>query len=519
MNLSRLLAAVAEPDRPALILPGRGETMITFHQLDLFSSRLAAGLRALGVRRGDRAVVLAPISINLYASLIALFKLGAAAVFLDPSAGMRDFDRAARSSGARVLIAARKTAWLGLVSPALRSFPIRLSTDGGGPGSICDLANAISGLVETAQVEPDCPALITFTGGSVTGTKRGIVRTHGLLVAQHAALARAFPAQPDDRDLPAFPVATLHNLASGVTSVIPDYPFRRPAAVRPERILRQIREHRLTTASGSPAYWRPICEYCLAHDLNLPLRRILIGGAAVHPGLIEVLYRAAPRAEIFCVYGSSEAEPVAVISGDEVLREIAEPSAAGAGLPLGRPVPAISVRVLGESGQELPTGSAGEIWVRGVHVANGALPDLASGRGEEVHAAGGRAWHAMGDVGSMDQDGGLWLLGRLHNTLQVNGQSVYPVPVEVAAESLPFVQRAALVGIPGTQPGMKAALVVELARDAPIPRDWRSRLLALCAERGWPVDQVRAHRRLPVDVRHNARIDYAALRASLRRSR
>ncbi|HXD10405.1 MAG TPA: AMP-binding protein, partial [Anaerolineales bacterium] len=231
MNIASLLAAVKDPERPALFFPGAEKTMVTFRELDDLSSRLAAGMQAEGLRAKDRVIVLAPISLLLYASLIALFKSGATAVFLDPQTRYRQFNRAVALADARALIGTRKFIWLKALSPALRQVPYIFLTQGDGARSFLRMARSFSPRMLIADVNDDTPALITFTGGSTDSSPRGVLRTHRLLIAQHCALSRILPMHETDVDLPAFPVATLHNLASGITSVIPDFPFRRPDAV------------------------------------------------------------------------------------------------------------------------------------------------------------------------------------------------------------------------------------------------------------------------------------------------
>ena len=525
MNVAFLLAESvrADPDRPALIF--RDAPAATFRELDALSARLAGGLSDLGLRAGDRAVILAPISLELIAGLIALFKIGATAVFLDPGTGLRNLDRAATLAGAKAFVGSRRAAWLRWLSPALRRIPVRVRAGGEGPGSLERLANRSTPRPEIAEVEPETPALITFTSGSTDSAgPRGVLRTHRLLTAQHRAIARAFPFQAGDVDLPAFPVVTLHNLAAGVTSVIPDFPFRRPDAVQPERILGQIERFGITTASGSPAYWRPIAEHCLARGLTLPLRRIITGGAPASPGLIELLTQAAPRAEVLSVYGSTEAEPVAVMPGAQVIAETAARTARGAGIPLGSPVSGVCVRILGqggEAGQERADGETGEIWAAGEHVARGyfANPqaDATNFRKEDFEPGRPETWYRMGDMGYRDAQGLLWLVGRVNTTITRDGRVLYPIPVESVVEALAFVRRAALVGMPDERLGQRAVLAVQFKPGPEKPRDWRARLRAVCAERGWPLDEVRAIARMPVDARHNARIDYAGLRQALSR--
>lgn len=509
MNIASILTTIDQPNRPALILPDGSS--VTFRELDEMTARLAAGLQKAGLQAGDRVIVLAPITLHLYAGLIALFRLGAAAVFLDPQAGFRQLERAAALADARAFIGSRKALWLKWFSPALRRIPLTVLADGRGTHSLWRLAQSPDQLSAIADVDAEAPALITFTGGSTDSAgPRGVSRTHRLLASQHAALSRALPIQPGDVDMPAFPVATLHNLAVGVPSVIPDFPFRRPQAVQPEKVLAQIVRHGVSTASGSPAYWWVIASDCVRRGVTLPLRRIVTGGAPVAPGLIERLKQAAPQAEVLCVYGSTEAEPVAVISGEEILAETATLTARGAGIPLGTPVPDVAVRVLDEQLQAQPTGQVGEIWVSGEHVARGYFANPQADLHYKRHDADGHLWHRMGDLAYRDESGRLWLAGRVHTTVVRDGKAIYPVQVEALAASLPFVHRAALTGVPDPQFGQRTCLTVELSAD--VPANWQEQLKALCAEHGWTIDRVRSIRQMPLDARHNARIDYKRLR-------
>ncbi|KAA0273385.1 MAG: hypothetical protein EDM79_09990 [Chloroflexi bacterium] len=227
---------------------------------------------------------------------------------------------------------------------------------------------------------------------------------------------------------------------------------------------------------------------------------------------MEKLERVAPHAEILNVYGSTEAEPVAVIKSCDAMDEMKKPVAPRAGIPLGRAVPEVRIRILSADGIELETGQVGEIWVGGNHVARKYFSNPAAESKNKRFDSDGVLWHCMGDLGYKDETGLLWLAGRV-NTIVVRGEkNLYPVFVETVAEALPFVRRAALIGMPDSKLGERSVLIVEFAENSPKPKDWVNQLRALCGEHGWALDEIRAARRLPVDARHNSRLDYKRLK-------
>jgi len=187
----------------------------------------------------------------------------------------------------------------------------------------------------------------------------------------------------------------------------------------------------------------------------------------------------------------------------------------GRGLLVGRPDPAIQVRILGEHSRERMSGLAasdfelscqrpgepGEIVVSGRHVQPGYLHGL--GDQETKVRINGTTWHQTGDAGYVDALGRLWLLGRSCARIQDERGTLYPFQVECAAYRDRGVRRAALVDHQGER-----VLVVQ-------PRNGAN-LSSLKASLAWAdIRRVKLVRRIPLDKRHNAKIDYGALRKIL----
>jgi acyl-CoA synthetase (AMP-forming)/AMP-acid ligase II len=503
----------------AAIIDGAASRVTTFAQLDDASRRLAALFRASGLKSGDRVLIFYPMSLELYATLLAAFRLGLVAMFLDPSAGRAHIERCCELGKPRGLIAGTKAHLLRLISPALRAIDHKFVIGAWVPGALsCASAGRMEPLAETCPATDDTPALLTFTSGG-TGQPKAAMRSHGFLVAQHKVLSETLRLEPGSVDLATLPIFVLANLASGVTSLIPDADLRAPARINPAPVLRQIDRHRPSTTAASPAFLQRLAEYALASKRTIDgFSRMYSGGAPVFPRFLELLHEAAPGASIVAVFGSTEAEPIAEIEYERISPEDQLAMSGGKGLLTGVPVAAIDLRIIQNrwgtplgpfTGVEfdalhLPAEEPGEIVVHGPHV----LPGYLHGQGDEEtkFRVDGEVWHRTGDMGYLDREGRLWLLGRCVAVLNDARGVLYPFAVECAAQQHAGVVRAALASVNG-----RRLLAVEPA-DKARPPD-AGELAELLAWAG--LDSVRTVDRIPVDARHNAKVDYPALRRLL----
>jgi acyl-CoA synthetase (AMP-forming)/AMP-acid ligase II len=235
------------------------------------------------------------------------------------------------------------------------------------------------------------------------------------------------------------------------------------------------------------------------------LTTIVSGGGAVLPGLIDALQRRLPRAEIVAVYGSTEAEPIAHLRAATISSADRRAMRSGAGVLAGRPAPTARVRIIAVHGaigrpaiDALAPNAVGEIIVAGPHVVRGYL----AGRGDgatKIHD-GETVWHRTGDLGYFDDAGRLWLRGRVSAAIRDERGELDPFAVECALSFEPTVARSALCRV-----GARRIVAVEPHRNAAIdPVHVRAAL-------GWTnIDDVRMTR-IPVDRRHNAKVDYRRL--------
>jgi acyl-CoA synthetase (AMP-forming)/AMP-acid ligase II len=504
------------------IIEGRGRRVrrTTFDELDRAAAQAAGLLWQSGLRAGDHVLILQPMSTELYVALAAIFRLGLVGMFVDPSADRKHIEHCCSLEPPRALIAGTRGHLLRLWSPALRAIPKKFVIGFPVPGAIhwSQMSRArVYGKI--VPCTPQSPALLTFTSGS-TAEPKAALRTHGFLQAQHRILAESLQLKTGDVDLTTMPIVLLANLASGVTSVIPDVDLRRPGAVDPATVVAQIREHQAVSSAASPAFFERLARHCARNSLILSsLRKLFTGGAPVFPRVMAQMQAMAPLADVLSVYGSTEAEPIALIALDQIDSADYQAMLTGRGLLAGLPVAAIRLAILADrwgSGigpfgnaafatECLPANQPGEIVVTGEHVLRGYH------HGRDAQASKFRVddavWHRTGDAGYLDGRGRLWLLGRCSARIADKNGVLYPLAAEACAVDDPRIRRAALVAHAG-----RRILAVELFDPHAQPeRDLLDRQL-----RWAHVDEVRTCRTIHVDRRHNAKIDYPGLARMLR---
>lgn len=512
MNISEVLRsrARANPDALAIVDTFRGSRRVTtMRMLDEQADRGATLLARSGVKAGDCVLVFQPMSAELYVALVALFRAGAVAMFLDPSTGADHIEQCSEIVAPQALIASPKAHWLRLRSRALRRIPRKFAIGMRIPGAICWPGDQRAPQDGAPAAEA---ALITFTSGS-TGKPKAAVRTHDFLMAQHRVLERTLGLTEGAIDLATLPVFVLANLASGVTSVIPDADLRRPGEIDGESIADQIEREQVSSMAASPSFLERVAASCELNGRKLEsLRKVFAGGAPVFPPLLDRLRRIAPHAEIVSVYGSTEAEPICELRAEEISVQDLISMKKGQGLLAGRAVDEIALRIIKEQWgrpagpwtaetfeqQCVARGTPGEIVVSGQHVLNGYLGGL--GDEETKFRVDGSVWHRTGDCGYVDDHGRIWMLGRAAARIDDKAGVLYPFSVECALSFLPQVRRSAILSRNG-----KRILFVEWRGE---PGD--KRIVSDCV--AWAsIDEIRSCRTIPVDRRHNAKVDYVAL--------
>lgn len=539
VNIASHLTTIARrlPAKDAIILTKRTRPdgpleyrAISFAELDAATDRAARGLERVGIGRGCRTVLMVPPGREFFTLCFALFKMGAVVVLIDPGMGPRNV--------LACLAAVEPEAFIGIslahaVRVLLRAVPTVRTTVTVGRrwfwgGATLEDVESVPGSEQGRPVEPYRPAetrpedraAILFTTGS-TGVPKGAVYEHGMFDAQVHAIGSHFGIGAEEIDLPTFPLFALFDPALGMTAVVPDMDFTRPARVDPRNVIEPILHCNVTSMFGSPALLDTVSRYGAAKGAKLPtLRRVISAGAPVAPAVLErfASMMVAPGARIHTPYGATEALPVASIGSDEILGETRRQTEAGEGTCVGRSVDRTEIRILkitddpiarlAEEWMAAP-GAVGEICVRGPVVTKEYYNNPGATAVAKLRDAEGRTWHRMGDLGRIDERGRLWFHGRKSHRVETASGLLFTDPIEGVMNTHPRVRRSALVGV-GARGRQRPVVLVELeAGDRGDQAALLGELRQLAA--GNPVTRavdtfLVYPGTFPVDIRHNAKI-------------
>lgn len=509
---------------PAIAELGMGgvRRTVSFALLERRVRELAAGLIATGVRPGDRVALLVPPGADLTAAVYACWRAGAVVVLADAGLGLRVMGRALRAAAPDHVIGVAR----GLVAAQVMRLPGRRIAAGpvdqtsrralGAAYGLADLARIGGETTEALpEADPDAECAVVFTSGA-TGPAKGVVYRQRQVLAQLDALRATYDITPEDRFVAAFAPFALYGPALGIPTAVPSMDVTSPGTLRAAALAEAVAAVDASLVFASPAALRNVVATGSALDarqrraLERP-RLVLSAGAPVPVTLLREVSRLLPAARVHTPYGMTEALPVTDTSLEEI-----DKVGPGEGVCVGRPVPGVEVAVSplsadGRADGPLTdaVGVSGEVCVRAAHVKDRYdrlwVTEQASSRDS--------GWHRTGDVGHVDDERRLWVEGRLVHVITTAADAVTPVGPELRIQDLPGVRAAAVVGVGPSGTQVVVAVVVP---ETP-PRRGRVADLELTdavrAVAGVPVAAVLLAPRLPVDIRHNAKVDRAQVAA------
>ena len=526
-NIAETVFRFAEErgDQTALVIPREwddqgvlSDDRITFREFATRTRRYMAGLRAQGLQPGDRAVVLFPLCIDLYVCIAALYACGITAGLIDPGMGAKRIKWSLQTVQARAILSVNaflKYRWL--LRPLCR-IPMKFSQDKCGFG-VRPFSPLLGDPEESGDLitrASDDEALITFTSGS-TGKPKGANRTHGHLKSQQRALMSTFPPFEGQIDMTCLPVVAFHNLSCGVTTIMPAVDIANPASVEPRAVVSQIREWGVASLTSAPAFMQKLTGFLVASNESIPgMKLVGVGGAPVSKELAATMLQAFPEAKGFAVYGSTEAEPMAHAHLEDVVRKTSDGFLGGEVAEVAElalvtlPTRSPTLDAQGLAPYRVPEGGIGEVLVRGPHVNRGYINNPEANLENKVIEEDGSVWHRTGDLGYFDQDDHLWLVGRVKDRVSHGEGFVDPYPVESALEAQAQISRAAVMAC-----SKSPFAIIVLQADEESSHASLASACEVLTQRGLTDVQCVTIEKLPVDGRHNSKVDRPTLRAML----
>jgi acyl-CoA synthetase (AMP-forming)/AMP-acid ligase II/pimeloyl-ACP methyl ester carboxylesterase len=480
-----------------------------------FASRVAtfaAALRGQGVGRGDRIAVLVPPGVDLIAVVYACWRIGAVTVVADRGLGLRGLGAAVRSARVRHVVGPREALAAAVTlrwAPGARR--ISLATLHAAP-VVADLAAIAASDAPSA----DEPAAVVFTSGA-TGPAKGVRYTHGQLQAQRDALRALYGITAADRFVAAFAPFSVFGPALGIGTGLADNDVISPGTLTAAALDDACRRIDATMVFASPAALANVVRTATGPLPALAnVRLVMSAGAPVPIQTLQAMARLCPQASLHTPYGMTEVLPVADIS--LARREVV---GAGRGVCVGAPVVGCEVMIAAPDSHgdselvPLAVGETGEVVVHAAWMSTG-YDRLWHTQQLARPMVDGVVWHRTGDLGHLDADDNLWIEGRVVHLIHTVDGAVAPVPVEIAAETVEGVRRAAAVGV-GPRGVQQVVVVVETdaGHDGAAPAALAAAVRAAAAPQ--QVAAVWCTKALPVDIRHNAKIDRTALSATMER--
>lgn len=432
------LSAGRFPERSALVFRDR---QLTYSGLQEEAERVGGLLHALGVRQGDRIVLILPNAPEFGIGYFGILAAGATVVPLNPLLKAEEIRYVLEDSGARAMVCIEVTypllqaARQGLERPIPALIlgdvtSIRVAVGDIAAGAAQDAVPPACGL---PPVDSEDVAACLYTSGT-TGRPKGAMLTHRNLLSNIQSFQQILHITEEDVFfciLPMFhafaaTVLFLEPISLGATIVV-------EPRFAPDLTLKSIAERRVTFFAGVPTMYAVLAGLPRP-ELDFSAWRLCISGGAPLPPSVLAAFEAKYGVPIYEGYGPTECSPVLTVNPPLGVRKVGS---------VGPAIPHVELQVVDETDAPVPVGEVGEIVARGPNVMKGYLNHLS-----ETAQALRSGWYHTGDLGRVDADGYYYIVDRKTDLILVGGLNVYPREVELALASHPAVAEAAVIGVP-----------------------------------------------------------------------
>ena len=471
-----VLERAAELGDKSALIDGPTGRAITYAELDRATRSLAAGLRARGFATGDALAIHMPNLPEYAVAFHGVARAGGRATTVNPLYTARELEHQLRDSGARILLTV--PSFLDVAREAAAAAGV----DDVFVAGEAEGAPAVAELMGDPEAAPDVDldpgadlAVLPYSSGT-TGLPKGVMLTHSNLIANLVQIQDGFPIAEDDVLIGVLPFFHIYGqtvimnqgLRAGATIVtMPRFDL--------EQFLDLISEHRVSRVYVVPPIALALAKHPAVEDRDLSSIDVVMSGAA--PLGAELAGRVAERigCKVSQGYGLTETSPVT-----HVIRPHGENRPGS----IGRPLIGTECRLVDPgTGEDVPEGERGELWIRGPQVMAGYLnnPEATAATIDD------EGWLHTGDIAVRDADGFYAIVDRLKELIKYKGFQVPPAELEALMIAHPEVADVAVIGVPDEECGELPKAFVVAAGDGVDADD----LMAFVAERVSPHKQVR----------------------------
>jgi long-chain acyl-CoA synthetase len=444
-NLALNLVGTARriPDRKAAIT---ADTAMSYAELAAAASRLATFLDRQGIRMGDRVGVMLS---NIAAAPIAyygIWMLGGVAVPMNPLMQAREVAFYLSNTGAKALIGTPEFADAATQAAADVGAKVWLVDD----AEVARLTDGLPEFGDPVDREASDTAVVLHTSGT-TGTPKGAELTHGSLGSNQDVIVRGLlKLTDDDVVLACLPLFHVFGMTCAMNAAVAaGAGLSLMARFHPAKAVERIHRDHVTVLEAVPTMYTALLSVAdqFAPDMTASLRTCVSGGAAL-PVAVLNNFEKTFDAVILEGYGLSETSPATTFNHPDAERRPGS---------IGTPIEGVQVRLVDDDGNLVPTGSPGEIEVKGPNVMKGYwnLPEATKTSIKD-------GWFSTGDIAVVDEDGYYWIVDRKKDLIIRGGYNVYPREIEEVLHEHPAVAQVAVVGIPHDSLGEEIGAAVKL---------------------------------------------------------
>lgn len=414
-----------------------GEREYTFGELEGLTNRYARGIQSLGVKKGERVCIFMQNSPEFIIAHFGNLKAGAITVPLNVMYRKHELRHMVNDSGAvAILVSQENLQYVNEVRKELKTLQ-RVVVVSDSPAEGCTLfRDLLEGQADTrlpAQNSEEDLAVICYTSGT-TGLAKGAMLSHANFLANISTLASIWELAEHDKLMMALPMFHVHGLGIVLHGMAYcGYSMVLHERFDSKRVISSIHRHRCTVFMGVPTMYVRLIEEDLK-DVDLSCVRLWAVGSAPMP--VEVLnkFKEKFRAEILERYGMTETAVVIASNPHRGLKKVGS---------VGPAIPGVQISIVDEDSVPLARDEVGEITVKGPNVMKGYW-----NRQAETDEAFKNGWFHTGDLGFLDEDGYLHIVGRKKEMIIASGFKIFPREVEEVVHAHPKVREVAVVGIP-----------------------------------------------------------------------